>query len=256
MMERDRRLARRILYPLCAVLLAQGAPLGLLCVRTFVARDLPSATWATAELSRDPLLYAYLAVSTSVVFAAAGYILGRTVDRLRGMATSDGLTGLHNRRHFDARLSDELARARRYGTRLSLLLIDLDGLKPLNDRYGHEAGDEALRNIARALNTVCRATDIVARVGGDEFAVLAPFTSADVAVELAARLRAAISGTPLPSGPITVSIGIADVAQTGATHPETLLAAADRALYEAKAAGRDRSSVAPASSPATAQASS
>jgi two-component system cell cycle response regulator len=245
---RSRRLPRRLLYPLYGIGLAQGAPLGLLALRAFVDHQLPSSSWASAEVLQDPLLYVYLAGSTSIVFAAAAAILGRTVDRLDELATSDALTGLHNRRHFDSRLQQELARARRYGTELSLLLVDLDGLKPLNDRHGHEAGDEALKMIARALNATCRTTDIVARVGGDEFAVLAPFTSAAVAVELADRVRAKISATALPWGHVTASIGIADVVQTEASHPEALLAAADRALYEAKAAGRDHSSVAPPSS--------
>ena len=244
----SRRVPRRLLYPIYGVLLAQGAPLGLLALRAIVAHQLLSSSWTSAEVMKDPLLYVYLAASTSVVFAATAMILGRTVDRLDELATSDALTGLHNRRHFDSHLKEELLRARRYGTALSLLLVDLDGLKPLNDRYGHEAGDEALKMIARVLKATCRATDIVARVGGDEFTVLAPFTSAAVAVELAERVRAKISATALPWGHVTASIGIADLVQTGVSHPEALLAAADRALYEAKAAGRDRSSLAPPSS--------
>jgi len=247
MQERSRPLPRRLLYPIYGVLLAQGAPLGWLAVRAIAAHR-ASLGWAASEIAEQSLLYAYLAASTSLAFASVGLILGRTVDRLGELATSDALTGLHNRRYFDAHLHEELARAHRYRTQLSLLLVDLDGLKPLNDRHGHEAGDEALKMIARALNATCRATDFVARVGGDEFAVLAPFTSADVAVELADRMRAKISETTMPSGRVTVSIGIADVVQTGASHPEALLTAADRALYEAKAAGRDRSSVAPPSS--------
>jgi diguanylate cyclase (GGDEF)-like protein len=209
---------------------------------------MPSSAWATAEVLRDPLLYVYLAASTSVVFMIVGRALGRHVDDLQALATTDALTGLFNRRHFEIRLREELARWQRYRTPVSLLIFDVDGLKPINDQSGHEAGDAALRMVADALRATCRTTDVIARLGGDEFAVLAPLTHAAEAIDLAERVRSVVREMHSQWGRVTVSVGVADSQQSVAAHPEALLAAADQALYVAKAAGRDRSSLAPPSS--------
>jgi diguanylate cyclase len=242
-----REVSRSRLYPIIGVALALGAPLGLLVVEGALVGRLPSARWAASEIGSDPVLYAYLVVSTSIVFAVCGWLLGRKVDSLRDTAATDPLTGLANRRTLEERLVSEIARTSRYGRPLSILIADLDGLKPLNDRHGHEAGDLALCRIARALRESCRSTDLVARFGGDEFIVLAPETTPDAAMELAERVRQRLHALPSPwsdVAAITVSIGVTGVDPvTSDTDPMALLAAADEAMYQAKSAGRDRASI-------------
>ena len=169
-------------------------------------------------------------------------------DKLAALAISDGLTGLSNRRHFDERLADEWARARRDGSSLSLLLIDVDHFKKFNDLYGHQAGDRCLRTVATALAAQAqRPADMAARYGGEEFALLLPSTDAAGCAEVGERVRAALheqamphSGNP-PSRIVTVSLGAATLVPSQAVaDPALLLAAADRALYCAKESGRDR----------------
>ncbi|GKQ53548.1 sensor domain-containing diguanylate cyclase [Bradyrhizobium sp. Ce-3] len=168
-------------------------------------------------------------------------------DKLAALATSDGLTGLANRRHFDERLAEEWARAKRDGTPLSLFLIDVDHFKKFNDQYGHQAGDACLRSLARILVAqVRRPADLAARYGGEEFALLLPNTDADGCVEVGERVREALRELGMlhalnpPSRLVTVSLGGATNNPTQSVAGESLVAAADRALYAAKEAGRDR----------------
>lgn len=169
-------------------------------------------------------------------------------DKLAALATSDGLTGLANRRHFDERLAEEWARAKRDGTPLSLLLIDVDHFKKFNDQYGHQAGDACLRSLARTLVAeVRRPADLSARYGGEEFALLLPNTEPDGCEQVGERIRKALCdlgmlhALNLPSKLVTVSLGGAtNVPAEGASDCTALVAAADRALYAAKDKGRDR----------------
>ena len=232
------------LYPVVGTLLALGAPTGLLLLRCVLGGRV-SPRWISHEIAQDAVTYGYVTASTLLVFVVAGVILGRGADKLQAFAKTDSLTGLSNRRHFDERVRLELDRERRYGSALSLLLIDVDHLKQINDEHGHEAGDVALKRVARAVGASCRATDLAARWGGDEFTVLAPGTSAEEALALAQRIRETLRRPPVGHGPdvTTVSIGIADVSRLRDRTSEGLYAAADSALYEAKTAGRDRASI-------------
>lgn len=152
---------------------------------------------------------------------------------------TDALTGAHNRRGFDQRLADELERAARYKQPLSLLLMDVDLFKQHNDLFGHIAGDEVLKSVVRLLQSQVRATDTVARQGGDEFAVLLPNTGSESAIMMAERFRVAIERASWPGKPVTVTVGAATLPPES-THGARLLALADQALYEAKEAGRNR----------------
>lgn len=160
------------------------------------------------------------------------------LDQVRMMASTDGLTGVANRAAFDEALTAELGRAARRREDASLLLLDIDHFKVLNDTYGHQRGDDVLRLVGATLRTTSRDFDTPARYGGEEFAVLLPATGKEDAVEVAERLRLAIAG--MPSGvELTVSIGVATFPLDGAD-PEAVLAAADAALYASKRGGRNR----------------
>ncbi len=166
----------------------------------------------------------------------------RLEGELRRIATTDELTGLLNRREFLERAEREFSRSLRYGSEMSVLLIDIDRFKNINDEYGHAAGDEALRKLARAGDSCVRATDIFGRLGGDEFAVLLLETAAPDAVELAERVRTAMSSIELETErgmvSFTVSIGVATRGEE--TSLDELISHADRSLYRAKRGGRDR----------------
>jgi diguanylate cyclase len=234
------RLAPSIRSALGGALLGLGAPCGLLLLRALAERP-ASPDWILAEVLGDRLTYAYVTFATIAAFASFGLSLGRQAERLHTLSSSDALTGLGNRRALQARLAEEFARARRYRSALSVLVVDLDRLKELNDRYGHRVGDLALVRVAGAIRQGSRATDFAARWGGDEFVLLAPNTTPDEALRLAQRVRLLTSESePVPE-PITVSIGVATIA-AGQTLPaaEELLRKADAALYDAKLGGRDR----------------
>jgi diguanylate cyclase (GGDEF)-like protein len=164
--------------------------------------------------------------------------------RLRLLARTDDLTGLRNRRGLKVALLRELRRAERYGRDLSVLQIDVDRFKQVNDRYGHAVGDQVLQGVARALQIGVRQVDVVARVGGEEFVVVAPETPLDDALQVAERLRALVASFELPVGDqlvrVTISAGVASCRTSGVTEPDLLLQVADAALYRAKALGRDR----------------
>ena len=162
-------------------------------------------------------------------------------EALREQATHDGLTGLLNRTTILEKLDDELSRAVRTGTPVSVLMTDLDRFKSINDTHGHLAGDAVLREAARRLKSAARRYDSVGRYGGEEFLVVLPGCDTSAASLQAERMREAIGATPFlaPSQPIsvTVSLGVACVSRCA---PETLVREADDALYEAKAQGRNR----------------
>ncbi len=158
-------------------------------------------------------------------------------------ALLDGLTGAYNRRYLEERLDAELAFARRHDKPTSLILVDFDHFKRINDDFGHRAGDHVLQHAIALINAEVRAEDVVARYGGEEFAILCRHTSDEQAAILAERLRAHIAeerfvhdGRQLP---VTVSVGIADAKAVGAQTVAAFVEAADQALYAAKAAGRN-----------------
>lgn len=162
---------------------------------------------------------------------------------LRRIANTDGLTGILNRRRFMELMDREMDRAERYKRPLALLMLDLDYFKKINDRFGHSAGDEALRHFSRVCRDNLRDVDLFARLGGEEFAALLPETSQAGALDVAQRLRAATQELSFSYGEstiqLTVSIGVATL--EGSPIPATtLLSRADRALYWAKQGGRDR----------------
>ncbi len=181
--------------------------------------------------------------------AATAFARVTLLEHLQASALTDGLTGVANRRAFDAALDRELAIATRAGEPLAVVIIDLDHFKSLNDTYGHLAGDDVLRSVGAALRSSIRQGDIVARYGGEEFALVLPGTEAGDAVGIAKRVREALRRIDGPRA-VTASLGIACRPHAGLTGAE-LLAAADTALYASKAGGRDQARIAGLDAPVT-----
>jgi diguanylate cyclase (GGDEF)-like protein len=183
---------------------------------------------------------------TVLKFAMQDELEMRATRRLYESAMHDPLTGVYNRRYLDDHLAAEFAFAARHGTELALLLIDADHFKRVNDTWGHAAGDAALRALAGHLQRSVRSEDMIARFGGEEFAVLARETSATGALAVAERIRKSVERTPvqLEAGntvSLTVSVGVVHMGGNRAyLSAHALLEAADEALYRAKEAGRNR----------------
>ena len=162
------------------------------------------------------------------------------LDTWQEAAFTDHLSGLANRRRLERQLEREIERTSRYGHAFSLLMLDIDEFKRVNDTFGHEAGDEVIKLLSKTLQEGIRGIDLAARIGGDEFAIILTETPLDRAMEVAERLRLTIRTLEIPLvGSITVSVGVAE-APVCAERARELLACADAALYAAKAEGRDR----------------
>jgi diguanylate cyclase (GGDEF)-like protein len=180
-------------------------------------------------------------IASAEQFAAHGALALRKawlLEQVQFLAERDPLTGACNRRTFERELARHLSHSERADEPLSLAMFDLDHFKRLNDRHGHQAGDDALRNVAAALTTASRAFDTVARYGGEEFAVIMPALPASEALKTVERLRAAIAAAEGPKA-ITASAGVASY-PANAPDADSLIRFADEALYESKARGRNR----------------
>jgi diguanylate cyclase (GGDEF)-like protein len=181
------------------------------------------------------LLQAFLGVASVMSLSVASVVLQRrrVEARLRELSVSDPLTGLGNYRHLMATLEGEIRRSQRTQRQFAVLFLDVDGLKQINDRLGHMAGSRALCRVAHAVRQVCRAIDLGARYGGDEFAVVLPESDEAAAAQLARRIRGQLNlDTEAPR--LSVSLGTAVYPRDGET-AEGLLDSADRLLYEMKA---------------------
>jgi len=230
----------------------EGEALGALCVIDRVPRRLdPAQERALAALGRQVMVQLELRRAALRLEQAAeeGRRQAEAINEYRlrleealveasERSITDTLTGARNRLAFTDRLEAELARHKRYGAGLSLLMIDVDRFKEFNDRFGHPAGDEVLCRVVAVLLAGVRSVDLVARYGGEEFAVILADTPAEGARHAAERLRAAVAAAEWPSAQITVSVGVASAGE-GSVDAAVLLAEADAALYAAKAAGRN-----------------
>jgi diguanylate cyclase (GGDEF)-like protein len=231
-------MSRALVYAAAGVALSLAEPIGLLFVR-----DIFGAPAIPTELRAERVTYIYVWVTSAILIGALGYLIGRQADRLEALAETDALTGLSNRRALRRRLTDDLSRARRYGSPVSLLVLDVDGLKRINDERGHAAGDHVLRRVADAITATLREADLGAHWGGDEFAVVMPDTLGDAARRSAERLAAHLRwGSGEDGEPVSVSVGIAtfDPARDTYVDADELADRADEAMYSAKRSGRDR----------------
>lgn len=213
-------------YAGAPLLTAEGSAIGTICVIDQKPRRLtPLQRKALAALSRR---------------VVAQLELRRLVAQLELQSLSDGLTGIWNRRAFDRRLREEWSRHARQGASLALLMIDVDRFKSFNDEFGHPQGDQALQRVSTAVARTLRDSDFFARYGGEEFVVLLPHMDAAGAQLAGERLRNAVERENWPLRAVTVSVGVAAVQPQADMNRNTLVARADRALYQAKDAGRNR----------------
>ena len=219
-------------------LIYQGGFVGFLLVRS----DDPARVWADNELMLMHTVTHQLTVAVNQASLFA---------QMQELALTDGLTGCYNRRSFELQLEREMSMATRIRQPLSLIMLDLDKFKLINDHAGHEAGDNALRMLADSLRTELRAVDTAARFGGDEFAVILPQASIEGAMTVAERLRKRLSRTEIPNyGALTASFGLASFPEHASSR-DTLVDAADRALYTSKRSGCNQISVADEGLPRT-----
>lgn len=168
------------------------------------------------------------------------------LDSFAEAAYTDALTGLANRRRFEEQIEEEIARTRRYAHPFCLIMVDIDHFKQVNDTFGHQAGDDALKAVGQMLLAGARANDTVSRYGGEEFAILLSETTIEKATEVANRLRAKVAQEEIPGvGRVTISLGVAEFPLCAAD-AKLLKKTADDALYDAKRAGRNRVVAAPA----------
>lgn len=248
-----------IIVGLGGVLLVIGA--SLLLQRADAMFDwsfmgLTASVWGTAATILVVALLAQLLVSSRAAFARERRLV-RTAAQLREvsaeldrLARTDALTGIANRRSFFEMLGAEFRRSRRYARQLSVLMLDLDHFKVVNDRYGHPFGDYVLRRLAEVVSESIRESDLVGRYGGEEFAVALPEAGAEQAMRAAEKLRLAIAATEFrtdgvppegePPVKITISIGVASLSPDDDQDEFELIRRADQALYEAKRTGRNR----------------
>jgi diguanylate cyclase (GGDEF)-like protein len=218
---------------MCIGLVSFGVTLGVLVLESARDHAFNSLSQRTLESMAD--------------ICATAIQNAQHVERVRQLAYLDGLTGIFNRRFFEMRIAEEIERAKRFNANLSILMVDIDQFKRLNDEFGHLLGDEVLRQVSSIFSDHLRKIDVVCRYGGEEFAVLLPETNAQSALQVAEKLRRLVENWPFPgvARPITVSAGTATFPENGGIRDD-LVKAADAALYAAKQAGRNCVRTAPA----------
>jgi diguanylate cyclase len=208
----------------------------------------PSTSSAVIWWSMPLLLFQPMAVGYVAFHAIRSLNVKRA--ELERLSQTDGLSGLHNRLHWERQLRAEFARFQRTGNPSTLVMCDLDHFKHVNDTYGHAAGDEVIRRLAASFRRVLRVTDVAGRIGGEEFAVLLPDTSATSARDVVERIQADMQFHPLlDAEPVTASFGVVEIDRS-ITTVEMWMRLADEMMYQAKHAGRNRLVERPPSAPA------
>ena len=254
-----------VLYPVLGFALGLGSPVGAFLLRFWLAEPLLKALWIRSELSYNFLFYAYMGFGTVAAFVVFGYILGAKsesqrvhnkdlrsrMEELELKSVLDGLTGAFSHAYLQETLSLELERARRQESPLSVLMLDLDDFKAVNDTHGHLFGDRVLKEVTETISMNIRQQDVLGRYGGEEFAVIMPGADSPTALRVAERVRRAVARTGIvdrretPGSPpaqvsMTVSIGQATFPGSGEGDGPSLLHRADTSLYRAKREGKNR----------------
>jgi len=235
------RLGTLYIIPVLLVTWTEGLAWGIVFgIASIALRE----TVAWSQMPADtPLLWRFANAAAYILVVAVAMAglqkLRRSQAQLAQLVTQDVLTNVLNARAFADRLGQELERNRRYPRPLSLIYMDLDNFKVINDTHGHQTGDAVLRLVADAMRTSVRTADVVGRLGGDEFGVLMPETDAQLADAAAKRLVASLRNVFKGTPSVTASIGVVSCMATDASTDE-LLRRADQAMYDAKKAGKDR----------------
>lgn len=241
----------RIAYALIGLVLGLFAPFGALLLRILMMASVRADL--LGDVRANGFFYVYQLIGTSIVMAGVGWAAGARAEKLeeaesfyQSLSEHDALTGLYNERAFRDRYSRAIDRCSRTAQPLSLLLIDVDHLKRINDRYGHRTGNKALIHVATALRDSKRNTDSAARWGGDEFAILLEGADSNATRRVAEMVLERVRAQPVPftRGQLIASVSIGAANASSASPGIDLFAIADKALYEAKRAGRNRLQVA------------
>lgn len=248
----------RILYSILGTLCGLAVPINWLLWRAFWARKEWWTTWLKSEFAHHGTGYFILAVWSALLIGFLGYLLGSRHDgleeetkitrdsnfELNELATTDGLTGIFNTRYIHDRLEIEMEAAHERLAPLSCLLVDVDHFKRINDTHGHPYGDDVLVTVAKLLRKLVRRMDAVGRMGGEEFFIVMPNTSQEMATAVAERIRSGVETEKFAAEEkrvkVTVSIGVACFPTAELRNKNALLKAVDEALYTAKKTGRNR----------------
>jgi len=248
--EGNLALLNTALYIVPALLVGVCLYLSIFHVESFTLK-----TGGMFSLGEKLLIFAFSSLVAGVMFSILvvspvmkrnrqeRFQMDRRAENLEKQATTDPLTGMHNRRYFEQALSGYLTEFNKIGATLGLLILDLDHFKSVNDNYGHDVGDMVLREVALRMRAICREHDVVARLGGEEFAVITPYANMDQLLAVAERYRQMVEALAIKTGNViirpTVSIGVS-TNEGGVTHGDDLFKAADQKLYQAKQGGRNR----------------
>lgn len=238
------------LYPAAGVTLGLGSPTGAFLLRYWLADPLLKSIWVRHELDYNFLFYAYMGIGSIVAFTIFGYVIGlrserqrvnnrvlsARVDELHLKSVTDGLTGAYTHGYLQEILELEIQRTLTHKTPLSVMMIDIDDFKRINDSHGHLFGDRVIKETAETISANVRSDDILGRYGGDEFVVIMPGADAVTAVHVAGRARAGIAKNGYLA---TISIGVATIADPGKETPSEILHRADMNLYQAKHDGKN-----------------
>ena len=245
-----RALPHYYLYPALGFAMGLTSPVGAFLLRYWQADPLLKSVWVLHELDYNSLFYAYMGVGTVVSFTIFGYVLGlrserqrvsnrilsARIDELHLKSVTDGLTGAYTHGYLHEILELEIQRALTHKTPLSLMIIDIDDFKSINDSHGHLFGDRVIKETAETLSANVRSEDILGRYGGDEFVVIMPGADAATAAHIAGRARSGIAKNGYLT---TISVGVATLDDTGKESPLGLLHRADMNLYQAKHDGKN-----------------
>jgi len=250
-----------ILYPLIGFFLGLATPVGAFLLRYLQLEPVLPSLWMRSELSYNAVFYIYMGVGSTASFILFGYILGARsesqrisnrdlrsrMNDLHLRSVTDGLTGAFSHAFLRETVDIEIQRSRRHRTPLSLLMMDLDDFKLLNDTHGHLFGDRVLQQVTETMSMNIRQEDVLGRYGGEEFVVIMPGADKPVATRVAARIRKAVARKAIvdtehgaESVRTSLSIGLACFNGEGRVMGSDLLARADRNLYRAKREGKNR----------------
>lgn len=238
-------------FPAAGFLLGLGSPIGAFILRYWLADPLMRGLWMRHELSYNALFYAYMGVGTVISFMIFGYVIGlrseaervrnrilsARVDELHLKSVTDALTGTYTHGYLHEALELEIQRSLTAGEPLSVMVIDIDDFKSVNDSHGHLFGDRVIKETAETLAAHVRSEDVIGRYGGDEFVVIMPGADAATALHVAGRVRAGVAKNGLMA---TISIGVATYEGKSDENAVSLFHRADQNLYEAKRAGKNR----------------